>query len=170
MAAEQDQVLGHADEADGIEEYDNKLPTWWLGIFYFSIFFAIAYSIHYHLIAKRSQAGAYAAEIAAAEERWPAPEADELAASAMSPESLAAGEEIFKANCVACHGSDMKGGIGPDLTDAEWIHGGELEDITRTVTEGVPEKGMLTWGPILGPEKVSQVAAFVYSKSHGAAD
>ena len=54
-----------------------------------------------------------------------------------------------------------KGGIGPNLLDTIWIHGGKPEEILHTITVGVPEKGMLTWGPILGPEKVAQVAAYV---------
>ena len=68
---QRDQVLGHADEADGIEEYDNPLPDWWLGLFWFTIIFAFGYSLHYHFIAHRSPARALAAEMAAAQARWP---------------------------------------------------------------------------------------------------
>lgn len=158
----QDQVLGHADECDGIEEYDNKLPAWWLGLFYFCVIFGVAYSIHYHFIAERSQAGAYEAEMAKAAEDYPVPDAEELLV--VTDEAVAAGREIFTTNCVGCHGANLEGGIGPNLKDAEWIHGGELADINTTITEGVPEKGMLSWGPILGPQKVAQVSAFVYSQ------
>lgn len=162
---EKDVVLGHADEADGIEEYDNALPAWWLGLFYFTIAWAVVYGVHYHFVAGRSQAGEYDAEIAAAEARWPKPAAGAVAA--VTPESIAAGAQVYATNCVACHGPELQGGIGPNLTDTTWIHGGTLADITRVVNEGVPEKGMLTWGPILGPEKVAQVSAFVHSKGGG---
>ncbi len=160
-----DQILGHGDECDGIEEYDNKLPAWWLGLFYFGIIFAIVYTIHYHFIAHRSQAGAYDAEIAQAAVAWPAPSREELLA--VSPEDIAAGAEIFATTCVGCHGAELQGGIGPSLVDDEWVHGSSLEEINNTVTNGVPEKGMLAWGPILGPQKVAQVSAFVHSKAEG---
>jgi len=165
MSYKPDQLLGHSDEADGIEEYDNKLPTWWLGIFYSSIAFAILYLVGYHALGKTSQVKQYEAELAEAAILWPAPDAEDLAANALDPEAIAAGESIYMTNCVACHLPDMTGAVGPNLVDDEWIHGGSYEAITETITVGVPEKGMLSWGPILGPEKVSQVAAYIYSKN-----
>ena len=75
------------------------------------------------------------------------------------------GESIFLQNCVACHGADMTGGVGPNLIDDEWIHGGDLPTITRIITEGVPEKGMISWGPILGEQKIELVAQYVHSKT-----
>jgi cytochrome c oxidase cbb3-type subunit 3 len=165
--AYEDKVLGHADEADGIEEYDNKLPAWWLGIFYFTIAYGIVYASVYHVASPTSQAAQYEDELAEAEELWPAPDAAEVAAAAQGPEAVAAGAEIFAANCVACHKEDLTGGIGPNLIDGEWIHGGEFDQIVNTITVGVPEKGMLSWGPILGPEKIAQVTAFIQSKGDG---
>ena len=162
----QDVPMGHSDEADGIEEYDNALPAWWLGLFYFTIAWAIVYGVHYHFVAGRSQAGEYLAEVQAAEARWPAP--DPATVAAADPKVLAeAGKAIYMTNCIGCHGPELKGGIGPDLTDGEWIHGGSIESITKVITEGVPEKGMLTWGPILGPEKVAQVAAYIHAAGGG---
>jgi len=164
-----DRVLGHADEADGIEEYDNPLPDWWLGLFYLTIVWALAYAVHYHFIAHRSQPGRLAAEMADADRRWPQQAAAAQAATLqITDAAVDAGEEIYKANCVACHGPDMKGGIGPNLLDTVWIHGGSPEQILHTITVGVPDKGMLTWGPILGPEKVSQVAAYVVHENREA--
>lgn len=162
-----DRVLGHADECDGIEEYDNRLPTWWLGLFYFCIGWAVIYGVHYHFVGERSQAAEYLAEVEAAEARWPTPTAEEAVAAASGEDAVEAGKAIYATNCVGCHGPELKGGIGPDLTDAEWIHGGTLEAINKTVTDGVAEKGMLAWGPILGPAKVAQVSAFVHSAGGG---
>jgi len=168
---ELNQVLGHADEADGIEEYDNPLPNWWLGLFYFTIAWALVYGVHYHFVAHRSEVKALAAEIEAANRRWPREAAAAAATSVdMSEENVEAGEAIYKANCVACHGADLKGGIGPNLLDTTWIHGGTPEQILHTISVGVPEKGMLTWGPILGAAKVAQVAAYVVDKHHEAID
>lgn len=160
-----DQVLGHSAEADGIEEYDNPLPTWWLGLFYFTIGWGIVYGVHYHFIGGRSQAGEYEAEAKAFAEMYK-PDPAKAAAIAANADP-AAGKAVFEQNCVACHGADAHGGVGPNLTDADWIHGGTLPEITNTVTNGVTEKGMLAWGPILGPEKVAQVAAYVHSLGGG---
>ena len=169
MSRTRDQVLGHADEADGIEEYDNALPTWWLGLLYFTIAWGIVYGVHYHWVAERSQVGSYQQELAAAAVAWPAPDPAAMASAATGEEAEEAGEAVYTANCVGCHGPELKGGIGPDLTDGAWIHGGTLADVTRTITEGVPEKGMLTWGPILGAQKVAQVAAYVFAAGGGQA-
>jgi len=70
---ERDVILGHEDEADGIQEYDNPLPDWWLGLFLASIIFAVGYFVHYHFIADRSPQKALAQELAEAQERWPEP-------------------------------------------------------------------------------------------------
>ncbi|MEO8029230.1 MAG: cbb3-type cytochrome c oxidase N-terminal domain-containing protein [Gemmatimonadota bacterium] len=162
-----DQLLGHAADNDGIDEYDNPLPDWWLGMFYLCILWAVVYAVHYHFIAHRSQVGALKAELAEARQRWPQAGGGDAAGTALviTPATVTAGEAIFKANCVACHGADMHGGIGPNLLDTVWIHGGKPEEIRHTITVGVPEKGMLTWGPILGPEKVAEVAAYVVSRN-----
>ncbi len=60
MSKDTNRVMGHADEADGIEEYDNPLPDWWLGLFWLTIVWAIGYTAHYHFIGNRSQEGALA--------------------------------------------------------------------------------------------------------------
>lgn len=159
-----DEILGHADEADGIEEYDNALPAWWLGLFAFTVITGAMYGFHW-FITGQTQEKAYAAELAAAEAAWPAPAAD--APIVVDAGSIDAGKEVYEQNCVACHGADLKGGIGPDLTDAEWVHGGTLDEIRVTVTDGVPEKGMLAWGGILGPDKVAKVSAYVHSSGGG---
>lgn len=155
------QVLGHADEADGIEEYDNPLPDWWLGLFWFTIIWAFAYALHYHFIADRSQEKALAAELAAAEVRWPT--TGQAQAFEVTPELAAAGRNVYASNCAACHGAELGGGIGPALNDGEWIHGGSAEEVLHTVTNGVAAKGMPAWGPILGPERVNQVTAYILS-------
>jgi cytochrome c oxidase cbb3-type subunit 3 len=62
---------------------------------------------------------------------------------------------------VACHGAELKGGIGPDLTDDTWIHGSAPDSVLATIRDGVAAKGMPSWGPILGPDKIRQVAAYI---------
>lgn len=166
MSKARNQVLGHADEADGIEEYDNPLPDWWVGLFWLTIVWAAVYAVHYHFVAHRSPQRALAAELADAARRWP--DAGKPAQVVLSHEAVEDGERIYRANCAACHGPELGGGIGPSLVDSTWIHGGTPEAIVKTITEGVPAKGMLTWGPILGPEKIGRVAAYVISRNHKA--
>ncbi len=162
MAKETNQVLGHGADADGIEEYDNPLPDWWLGLFIFCIIYAIGYSANYHFISQDSQEKRYEVMMAEAAKQWPVKEGP--VAVSMDAESIQAGSDVFAQTCASCHNADLTGGIGPSLVDAEWIHGGEPEQVVATITNGVSDKGMPAWGPILGPKKVQQVAAFVLSK------
>ena len=71
MSKDTNELLGHADEADGIEEYDNPLPDWWVGLFWLTVLWAAGYGLFYHFIADLSQEGFLEAEMAAAEARWP---------------------------------------------------------------------------------------------------
>lgn len=162
-----DEVLGHADESDGIEEYDNPLPDWWVGLFILTILWAGYYFTDWHVLTPKSQAGLYAAEVEEAKAQWP--ELDKGAAFDDSPEALAQGGELFAANCASCHGTNLEGGIGPNLIDTEWIHGGQFDQIVHTIDAGVAAKGMPTWGPILGPKKIAAVASFILSKNTGEA-
>jgi len=161
---ERDRLLGHEDEADGIQEYDNPLPDWWLGLLWATIIWSAAYLVHYHFIADRSPQKALAAELAAAEERWPA-QAPAAAVLVLTEESAEAGEAVYTANCVPCHGAELMGGIGPSLVDDEWIHGGTPDQIHATIVNGVPAKGMLAWGPILTAEQINHVTAYVVEQN-----
>jgi cytochrome c oxidase cbb3-type subunit 3 len=88
---------------------------------------------------------------------------EQLRAMVKDPEVVKRGEAIFATNCVSCHAPDAGGLVGPNLTDDYWIHGGKMTEIVNTITNGVPEKGMISWKNILGPEKIHEVAAFVKS-------
>ena len=68
MSKETNRILGHADEADGIEEYDNPLPDWWVGLLWLTVIWAIGYGVYYHFIGNKSQEGYLAAEMAVATE------------------------------------------------------------------------------------------------------
>jgi len=163
-------LLGHADEADGIEEYDNPLPDWWVGLFWLTIVWAIGWGVHYHFIGHRSQEQGLAVEMAAAEARWPAEAAAAALAAAdanfmITPELVAAGEQLYNTQCIACHGANLEGLIGPSFLDDEWIHGGTIADVLRTIREGVPEKGMIPWAAILSPQQINEAAAFILQKN-----
>jgi cytochrome c oxidase cbb3-type subunit 3 len=81
-----------------------------------------------------------------------------------NPVFVDAGRATFQSTCASCHHAALTGGIGPNLVDAEWIHGGTPADVLKTVTEGVLTKGMPGWGPMLGGKKVSEVVAFILSQ------
>lgn len=163
MSKDTNQLMGHADDNDGIQEYDNPLPDWWLGLFWLTIVWAIGYTIHYHVIADRSQEKTLAAEVAAADERWPE-QASATLAFDFSQEAAQAGESVYNQNCFACHGMQLEGGIGPSFVDEEWIHGGQAAQILGVVRNGVGDKGMPAWQGILSPEQVNQVTAYVISR------
>lgn len=167
MSEETNRRLGHSDEADGIDEYDNPLPDWWVGLFWLTIVWAIGYGVWYHGIADRSHVKMLQDEMAAADARWPeqaAAQGASAAGFAVTADAVTAGEVVFQQNCGVCHGSDLSGGIGPSFLDVEWLHGGQAADIMHTIVEGVPAKGMVPWGGILSPEKINQVTAYVISK------
>lgn len=155
-------------EVDGIQEYDNKLPNWWLYTLYGAIAFAVVYWYWFEGIhAGKSPAEKYQAEMdrALAEQAMAikvgeaTPEA--LVALTKDPNAVALGKQVFTSTCAACHRADGGGNVGPNLTDPFWLHGSAPEQIYRTIATGVPDKGMPAWQPQLGALKTQAVAAYV---------
>lgn len=169
-----DRLLSH--EADGIREFDNALPRWWLYGFYFTIAFAVAYLVNYHVLATpivghKTIADEYAAEMNAAAALAAARPASAAAhkTALTDPASLAAGEAIFMGQrnlCHTCHRKDLGGLVGPNLTDEFWLHGCSVDEMLQNVTTGFPTKGMLPFGSTqrLTDEELLQVVSFVISK------
>ena len=162
---------------DGIQEYDKRLPNWWLYTLYITIVFWVGYWGYYEWF-QAGPTGTHTVEVALAKI-----EADKLSsATALDDNALwqmsrntafvDAGKTTFNSNCAACHLASMRGksenpaAIGPDLTDQIWIHGGKPTDVLATITNGVLTKGMPTWGPVLGQKKISEVVAYVLSVHH----
>lgn len=78
--------------------------------------------------------------------------------------AIAEGHDLFeKMNCAACHGYDLKGGMGPNLTDTYWRYGGAPADIYKSIFEGRPQ-GMPSWGRALTPTLIWKVVAYIESK------
>ncbi len=159
--------LGH--DYDGIRELDNRLPPWWLGIMYGSIIFAFIYLYNYHWSGSEwSSAAEYEAEMEVAEEAQSiylekmANKVNENNVEALMAEAdIAAGKDIFNANCAACHGFQGEGLIGPNMTDEYWIHGGGIKNVFKTIKYGVPEKGMIAWKAQMGPFDMQKVASYI---------
>ena len=167
------QLLGH--EADGIREFDNALPRWWLYGFYFTILFAVAYVVNYHvlstpLLGKKSIAAEYQAEMdEAARLAANRPGAAKGKVAFTDAANLAAGQAIFEGQrnlCHTCHRKDLGGLVGPNLTDELWRHGCSVDEMVQNVTTGFPPKGMLPFGSTqrLTDKELLQVVSYVISK------
>ena len=172
MAAKRikDELLEH--DYDGIQELDNDLPPWWLYLFYITIAWSVVYLLHYHVLGTGDlQEAEYLAEMQAAEKKQQElrlERAREGAAAALTTQlsdeaSLASGKAVYTQHCLACHGAFGEGGVGPNMTDEYWIHGGNMTDVVNTILDGVPAKGMISWRPILKPQEVTEVASYILS-------
>jgi cytochrome c oxidase cbb3-type subunit 3 len=156
---------------DGITELDNFMPPWLQWVFVGSIGFGIIYFVQYTVLG----AGLTGAEEYEEELALEAIAAETRKASMLvgidettvffdaSKAALVAGKSIFESNCIACHAADGGGGVGPNLTDAYWLHGGTIQAIFKVVKLGVVEKGMVPWQDQLSPEKIQQVASYILS-------
>jgi cytochrome c oxidase cbb3-type subunit 3 len=171
---EHDELLDH--DADGIHEFDNDLPRWWLYGFYFTIVFAAAYLVNYHVLpdpiyGERTLVAEYEADVAAADARHAA-----LVASGRAPASggaaapgggstaggaavalvaltdqasLDKGRALYESQtnpCAACHRPDLGGLVGPNLVDEMWLHGCSVEALVTSIKTGYPTAGMLPYG------------------------
>ena len=165
---EKDILMDH--DFDGIKELDNRIPPWFNYLFYGTILFGVIYMLDYHVFKTgKLPAQEYKEEMqVAALQR-----AELIKSGALVNENnvtrltdaaaLSDGKDIFKANCVPCHGDKGQGIIGPNLTDQYWIHGGGIKNVFKTIKYGVPAKGMLTWEGKLNPREIQEVASYVLS-------
>ena len=153
---------------DGIQEFDQRLPRWWLLTLYGAIIFSVLYWGYYHTYGLGdSRSAALEKEMArnAALLARKASIVDDatLWKMAQEPAIVAAGKATFETTCAACHKPDLTGLIGPNLVDHQWIHGGLPMDAVKTIQEGVAAKGMPSWAAVLGPQKIHEVAAYIFS-------
>lgn len=153
---------------DGIQEYDKRLPRWWLLTLYGSMVFAAAYWAYYHAY-QIGTPPTQALEQAMAENAERAARQSGVIDDAMlwklskDPQVIASGKVSFDTTCAACHKPDLTGMIGPNLVDKEWIHGGTPMDSIKVINEGILAKGMPAWGPVLGKDKIKEVVAYIFS-------
>ena len=167
---EKDLLIDHG--FDGIMELDNQLPKWWLGLFWFGVAYCIIYIISYSftdfadpIVEYETEHKEQLAQIAKWMEETPPPTLENAAYSA---DNIAAGEEVFKANCVSCHMEGGRGGVGPNLTDNAWINQPEktlFKNIFHVVDNGSPTNpAMIAFGKngVLSGFDIQNVAAYVY--------
>ncbi|MEQ8542397.1 MAG: cytochrome-c oxidase, cbb3-type subunit III [Roseitalea porphyridii] len=183
-------TTGH--EWDGIQEFNNPLPRWWVWVFYLTIIWGIWYSVAYpawpgikdatagymgwstranvaEAISEAEAANAGINEKLASVELTAIQGDDELQGYATS-----AGAAVFKTWCAQCHGSGAAGSKGyPNLQDDAWLWGGTMEDIHTTVSHGIRNEDdpdaryseMPAFGEILENEQIDQVANYVMTLS-----
>jgi cytochrome c oxidase cbb3-type subunit 3 len=177
---ETEETLGH--EFDGIAEYDNPLPRWWFMLFMGTVVFGLVYLALYPGLGNFkgllgwTSTGQWEEEMAHAEEayrptfaRYAAMSFEELQDPSNS-EGLRMGARMFANNCSVCHGVAALGAYGfPNLTDNDWLYGGEPETIVQTITEG-RQGAMPAWGEVLQEDGVRDVASYVLTLSGKEAD
>ncbi len=167
VEAEGEIILDH--NYDGIKELDNKLPPWWLYLFYATIIFGVVYLVRFHIYGDYDQDLEYEQEVAAAQlaiEEYKKTAKDLVDVNTVEllvdASDLNAGKAIFETNCAVCHMADGGGGIGPNLTDEYWILGGGIKNVFNTVSEGGRAgKGMVPWKQSLKPSEIAQVSSYL---------
>lgn len=169
-----EETVGHS--YDGIEEYDNPLPRWWFLLFVATVIFALGYLALYPGLGNWkgllpgyeggwTQVKEWEREVNKANEQY-GPLYAKFAAMpveqvAQDPQALKMGGRLFASNCSVCHGSDAKGAYGfPNLTDHDWLWGGEPETIKTTIMGG-RQAAMPAWRDVMGEEGIRNVAGYV---------
>lgn len=173
MTPSRDELLDH--DADGIREFDNAMPRWWLYSFYLTIVFAVVYMVNFHVLS--TPLVGYASPEAEYRASMPATPAGSgasapavaVVAALTDADSLAKGQAIFASPaslCQSCHRADLGGLVGPNLTDDLWLHGCTPGELMRSIATGYPPRGMLPYGggPKLSDTELLQVASYVLSR------
>lgn len=168
MTGKAKDVIHSTHDFDGIQEYDNDLPPWWKYLFYVTIVFAVGYMLHYHVFRTGAlQIEEYETEMAQAAliaaQNVEDPNAVTNFEVLTDAAALEAGKAVYIQNCAACHGQSGEGTVGPNLTDEYWLHGGDVNEIFKTVKFGVPSKGMVPWQGKLTKDQMLEVSSYILS-------
>ena len=164
-----DMLLDH--NYDGIQEMDYGMPPWlryvFLGTFIFAVFYVPAFLIFDIIPDQKTELDNQIQHAALlAEARAKAGMMSITAETAEFSEDagiIEAGNAIFQQNCAVCHAKDGGGGVGPNLTDEYWLHGNDIKAVFKTVSEGVPSKGMIPWKGKLNPKDIQDVSNYILS-------
>ena len=164
-------IEGHS--YDGIQEYDNPMPGWWVWIFIgsvaFSVYYVLGINVFGFINTYEDKLDASLEELAAVRAAYAATQpafiVDEetIGTYVGDAEKIAAGAVNFAAVCAACHGEVGQGLIGPNLTDEYWLKGNSNVDIYTIISQGSLEKGMPPWEGAYSPEQRAELVAFVRS-------
>lgn len=166
-------TMGHVwDET--LEEYNNPMPKWWSWLFVITVVFALVYLALYPGLGNFkgvlgwSSAGQHKAEVERMDEKvkplFDKYLAMDLKAVAADKQAMEMGKRLFLTYCMQCHGADARGAKGfPNLTDADWLYGGDPEKIKETISNG--RMGVMPSHAQLGADTIKDVANFVRSLS-----
>jgi len=157
---------------DGIQEYDNRLPNWWLWTFYLAVIFSFLYwfiwadtsfLIDDETSVEQKIAEIEAIQLAAVGEL----NNDVLWAMSKNPTIVTEGKVLFegKGTCFTCHGLQLEGGTGLNLVDQTWKWGNQPMSVYTVVSQGSPDtsKGMISWMNQLGPDGIKKIVAYILS-------
>ncbi len=163
MTEDNDNLTGH--NYDGIEEYDNPLPMWWLTTFLITIIFGVLYWIHYEFGGAPNQLAELDRDMAAIKLLQQSEVVVESEDDYKPNENLALqGKAVYQAKCAACHGDQLQGIIGPNLVDEYWIHGqAKGTQIAEVIRKGVNDKGMPAWDSLMTTEEIKSAVVFILS-------
>ena len=163
-------------EFDGIKQADNPLPPWWKAIFIISVLFSVGYTIYFHGYSRWGTVEYYSDQVAEYDEKFPKA-VEIVSVDGSNPlrgkdDSIKEGHQTFLNLCAACHKPDATGLVGPDLTDAQWLHGNTDAQVYQVIMKGVAAdkaktgKGAMPAHELsLGSEKVYQVMAWLATKN-----
>ncbi len=168
LEQEADRLLDH--DYDGIRELDNALPPWWKYGFIVTIFIAALYLLKYEVWHNGpNPTEEYNSEMTSAKEQVDnylasmKNNVDEKTVTMSDAAGIAAGGVSFAKTCTPCHGAKGEGGVGPNLTDDYWLHGGKIADLFKTIKYGYPDKGMQAWQATYSPVQIQELASYVKS-------
>lgn len=157
-------ILEH--ESDGIQEYDNPMPSWWSAIFWFTIVFAALYALYYMIGIGPGAQAEYKDDLGAFYEEQFAKLGDLKPTEATilklmgDPKMMQAASGLFTSNCAVCHARDGGGGTGPNLTDNSYINIKSINDFFPLISNGVVPKGMPAWNKRFGEAQLVLLSAY----------
>lgn len=166
-------TMGHVwDET--LEEYNNPMPKWWSWLFVVTVIFALVYLALYPGLGKFqgvlgwSSVGQYNAERermdATVQPMYSKYLGMDVKALAADKQAMETGKRLYLTYCMQCHGADGRGAKGfPNLTDSDWLYGGEPDQIKQTIAEG--RMGVMPPHAQLGADTIKDLANYVRSLS-----
>ncbi len=172
-----DGTTGHVWAHGVLREGVRPLPVWWivvsLGAFLFGAIYLYRYPGFGRFDGKlgwtskgehQGDAAVNGARLEARLASWRTLGIEQLA---VNPSAVGIGHRLYQDNCAACHGAAGHGNhaVGaPDLTDADWLYGGDGETILKSILDG--RSGLMPpQGPALGHNGTNAVASYVVSQS-----
>jgi cytochrome c oxidase cbb3-type subunit 3 len=191
FATKEGEIVLREHEFDGIQEFDQKLPNWWLFTFYAAIIWFVGYWVFYYHIASGKTNQQVVQEALTIVEKLKQEELTQQVKSldngvlvnkwATDPVVVANGQAIFMQNCVPCHGADLSATMtvgnnkislpGLPLTDHQWKYGNAPMRLFHLINEGTPADNagtngarMQAWGQTLAPKQIAELVSFIISK------